>query len=244
MVKWIILCTMLFVGHPALGFKWKNRCSYNSGSYENLELIIWDWRQDFPLKLCVEWSDFTNSEKQWIKLGKDIWNTDYKNYKRRRWGEQRMTGIPKGNLFVFSCEDYHDTNVIPVVKEDLGFANGRYQTNWILFYGSYAKIIMNNEGLSVDSKNKKRSSFFKETFFIDVFMHELGHALGIPHLRHDDLMFLTLDACGDKSTVCRPSDLTFESFLAVYEPEIYTPPPPSPPLSCPTYRNGRMFLCP
>ena len=93
-------------------------------------------------------------------------------------------------------------------------------------------------------KNKKRSSFFKETFFIDVFMHELGHALGIPHLRHDDLMFLTLDACGDKSTVCRPSDLTFESFLAVYEPEIYTPPPPSPPLSCPTYRNGRMFLCP
>ena len=217
-----ILCGIVLFSYSAASLEWENRCTYNvlHDGYQSQKFIIWDVGE-FPLHLCVEWEGFTQKQAYLIKQAIDIWNTEYKKYVDRRWssrGRQSVGGIPNW-LFEINCNKYAGKKVIPIVKRWLDDSmlglTARRRSFWT---GSSIKMTMNSTKYWNVSDQRPGNNFF-----IDVLLHELGHVLGIPHIKNDDLMFPTTRHCNQKDSICRPNYLTFNYFLEFYDPYLYTP---------------------
>ena len=183
---------------------------------------------DFPWGVCFiqpdfissKWSQTSSREDEWTKDAMQEWNVKYQNYKYNRWGSVDVVGIPRGPVFVKSC-DRNRYNIIYTLKEDLGKKTlGRYtpvDDYWNIFdLGRYFYVI-----ITMNSREN-----WDRELFINVMMHELGHALGLSHKRgeNSEIMVSKMrgsDQC-DKDAVreriCTLKDFDIEQFLVFYDP--------------------------
>ncbi len=176
--------------------------------------------KNYPWGICFsEYAHFNRRERDLTREAMHKWNIEFDNYKIRRWGYndyQDMVNIPNGKLFIESC-DYGKYNIIYPKKENLS------SKRWWAYYRSidtiwdlwtfHGEVVMNSQ------KN------FSDSLFTNVMIHELGHALGLPHVkdhgegnRHKNLSEFMLPAglgCENywKGDICEFTDYDFKTFI-------------------------------
>ena len=181
--------------------------------------------QYFPWGVCFLKPDFLSSkrsqtssrEDEWTRDAMRAWNIKYENYKYNRWGSYDVMNIPAGPLFVESC-NRNKYNIIYPKKEELyDPANGEdtiayykpydYWWDFVTFYGVIA----------MDSNTR-----WNRAHFVNVMVHELGHALGIPHAPKGSSEFMIAKGfgCDDYNTtdICEFTDYDWVVFLDPYDP--------------------------
>ena len=203
------------------------RCSYNSkkGKTYNSDFKVLP-KSFFPWGVCFNKPYFreiggasttSSREDKWTREAMQVWNTKYDNYKINRWGSNYVIGIPDGPLFVESC-DRDEHNIIYTVKANLPDDTlGRYKDvdefwDWRIFYAIIA--------MDTHWKNGRPREWTR-AYFINVMIHELGHALGIPHLT-DESEIMTSHGFGctkPKLNACDLQSVDFEKFLWPYDPQ-------------------------
>ena len=217
-----ILFSSCFFIPQAFSGDWEDVSTYDlfADEYIKTRYYIWD-HDEFPLRLCVDWSNFYQHEKKWIREGVKIWNNAFKDYRKRQekeWEKDstvsyfntlRMIGI-KEPLFKISCEDSHDPNVIQVQIRSLpGITAGRVEQGWKLFSWVYVNLYMDEREA-------------EEIAFIMTFVHELGHVLGLGHYKKDALMYPNTDKCFKDLRKClKPSDEIIQLFNDRYVEKYY-----------------------
>ena len=192
----------------------EKRCGYTQGDGFAIGTHPVFEPSDFPLYVCVKRDDFSDRELYLLEFAIGIWNGSYRNYIRERWPDRRrLRGVPKGDLFEIGCEAsmYRTIDVSKSRLRKPLFGLVDYNRWSWFFLGS---ILIINEDINFDLSvmGKGKNSLMA------VFMHELGHTIGIPHLKDDTLMFPTINLCNDNREKCIPGPLAFESFLEMYRP--------------------------
>ena len=122
-----------------------------------------------------------------------------------------VDGIPKGPLFKESCVPYYH-GIVYIKKSHLpDEVRGRHQHKRGGIFRIFQSII------EMDIRD------WTPHLFINVMIHELGHALGLPHAFPGDseLMISHGFDCETegKKKLCMLLDADFESFLKPYNPE-------------------------
>ncbi len=197
------------------------RFSYSAetcGYKRTMEMLPYD---EYPWGIChSEYAHFNRRERELTRHALERWNAGYKNYLLSRWGTTDMVNIPKGKLFIESC-NYEKYNIIYTKKEDFGLKKRwayyiAIDTNWDL-WTFHGEVVMNS------LKN------FSDFLFTNIMIHELGHALGLPHVRdhgegnrHKNLSRLLIPAgfgCTFEYDICEFTDYDFEAFIAPFTDE-------------------------
>ena len=238
--KFAILCFfMVSCGQTQAQSNWPivvNRCNYNMETNE----IEWHehriLKKDYlPWGVCFLKPPFINkvdglstsetfgTEDDWTKDAMRIWNIEYKEYKIRRWGSDNVARIPRGPLFVQSC-DRNNYNIVYILKANLpGHSAGEYKYidttwDWKIFYG----VILMDTHLPSGLRRT-----WSRVLFTNIMIHELGHALGIPHLDPNISEFMASQNypnCEESIDICHFQSADFEAFLQPYNPEFaYVP---------------------
>ena len=150
-------------------------------------------------------NETTKKEDVWTRSAMNIWNEEYKRYKKRRWGRGDPVEMP-GTLFTESC-DRERYNIIYTVKKELP-TGGAEQQFFADNENSYIFSV-----IQMDQKDWDRSAY------INTMLHELGHALGIHHLSQEktEVMLSHGQGCPE-GDICGITDADFESFLWPYNP--------------------------
>ena len=97
------------------------RCSFDSVEYTKVwrRRQLFTLREDFfPWGVCLGDSTTSNTEDDWTREAMQIWNRDYNQHVYNTWGTLDVVNIPKGPLFVESC-NRRKHNIIYIEKDDL-----------------------------------------------------------------------------------------------------------------------------
>ena len=197
------------------------RCSYNVAENINKRISLRVLPEHvYPWGVCLKTSDIPDIEKEWTRLAMHRWNTGYANYQYNRWGTKGyVNGVPDDPLFVDSCNGS---------KHNLIF-QGRYNLpDWI--EGQYNTIDRDKDqffGMVIMDTYLPDGSVrvWDREHFINVMIHELGHALGVPHLRPEETQIMTSHGFGEgckysyETEICDLEPADFEQFLKPYGPE-------------------------
>ena len=126
----------------------------------------------FPFGVCLDDSLFlTEKEKQWFREAMQLWNINFAIYRSKKFKTHSVVNIPRGKLFVESC-DFDNFNIIDV-GEDRLFYYAQLLSLFPIAPGGYF-----HNGMIRMSVEAGR---WPKALFINIAVHELGHALAIPH---------------------------------------------------------------
>lgn len=221
LVTFVTLLSMNFLCEAE---EWVNKCSYDDRSYVSILYPMFDI-DEFPLRVCID-NNFSKQKKDLIHLAVDIWNDEYAKYKEMRWGSAFVHGIPHW-LFVNcdSKDSYNKRNdYIYITEKSLNYDNvqknqlgsAQHKNDGVLFNNlDYIEInIATDAPLDLGIQRTSYTSLF-----INVVLHELGHALTIPHIKYGRLMFFNMKFCKQEAGICKPRSKTFDVFLIRYNPD-------------------------
>ncbi len=229
-MKWLVSLFLIFVSmsiwSQSRPIHLERFCYDSQNLNKNRKLLKVLPEDSFPWGVCMKLSGFTEQQKDWTRRAMWEWNESYKRYKKRRWGTASVwKGIPapKKNDKLFyereSCEfeDFRRNDLIYLVKEllrgkQLAHYKSTYHNPWFApFSHSFWGVITVRENYH-----------WTGSHFVNVMIHELGHALGIPHLKpgKTEIMLSHGFSCGERrgrDKICKLRDKDFESFLWSYD---------------------------
>ena len=185
-----------------------------SGTYYRKRHVDRIPKNEFPLSVCVNFSDFERHEISDIAIAINTWNTFHKEYVRKRKGKYK--GFVEGDLFESTesaCNG--DLPIIWLEKDKLDsgtlgkftFMQRTASEDEVCGFLFCRMVIVYPEQKIQVAPN------LPPYVLTNVFLHELGHALGIPHLKEEEdpmMMSFMIDVC--KHQTCPPTDKTFDIF--------------------------------
>ncbi len=201
-----------------------------SKSYKNKRKWILEHHEDYPWGVCFPKGkhNFEQKHLNWTWEAMEEWNEEYKShvhthiYKNGKIDKSFKTGFPDPDdkLLIWSCDKEKYNLVYPVfaptkVDKKTGTqALAYYQPHNPWFNDFYGSIVMSN---NVKEKNGK-IKVWEEEHFINVMMHELGHLLGIPHLKPEETNIMAqwgfgCGKGGGEDMICSLTSDDFNSFL-------------------------------
>ncbi len=214
------------------------RISYDTCGTDSIKVNKDRWEmlraEYYPWGVChSHYAEFSREEREWTRVAMETWNVGYKNYLLNRWGTTDMVNIPDGPLFVESCNS-DKRNIIYTGKKYMKGSWAYYSPRDYSFDFSYFHgiiVVSSYWGLS-------------DNVFINVMIHELGHALGLPHVRdhgkhnrHKNLSQFMLTrgfgGCEFRDDTCEFTDYDFETFIAPF---------PGDPMSQAEYKETKLII--
>ena len=142
--------------------------------------------EHYPWGVCHSYyDDFSIEERQWTKEAIQKWNTEFSNYRWNKFKTHDVANIPKGDLFVESC-DRNKHNIIYTKKYNA--KEGEQLAYYALYNSSNDwQYFLYFDGFIVFASNAE----WTKAFFINIMIHELSHALGIPHAKPYESTFMS-----------------------------------------------------
>ena len=226
--------SMVFFGQ-AVGFEWREHKTYVGLGHYDLKEFVWFEPDEFPLSICPLIGHFSQDELDYIFSAVEIWNDHYTYFVKNRWPGRIVYGLPGSSfmmhrrLFTLSCKEKGDGFrkgfVIPirkgVVSQYSDKTLGVLSRDWTWFAGTSMEIIMDMRSImEVDRYNPD----VKKPYFRDIVLHEMGHTIGLPHLKNDALMRPHMGECQKRKieqrkprTICVPRNGAFEAFIEMYD---------------------------
>ena len=147
----------------------------------------------------------SNKQKDWAIRAMATWNYLFDEYKMKNWGKYDVVTLPN-KLFIASCDSKKYNMAYVFLSDELSDKVwGRYIPVDRLFdFTDFYAIILANENI------KDQPPLFTYTI-----MHELGHVLGIPHLKHSQTNIMRNEGtgCDIVNGFCKIKDTVFDYYI-------------------------------
>jgi len=228
-----VIFIFLFFSFLGGAEEWVERCTHSKTGFTYHLFALLDL-DDFPIEVCID-RGFSQEKINDIYTAFALWNDAYLNYvfdnvnllvkkgALTRMGNKKVefTKIPV-RLFT-QCDKNKDPYILIKHKSLNKLGNTDYLgstkpiDNGVLFKNlDYILITITTDRPLITSDTNRQMRKHTKDYFLDIVLHELGHAIGIPHIKNDSLMKWEYERCDSFSGICYPTDRSIRVFLNPY----------------------------